>query len=119
MFVGNNKTFSGNVFNEVSCAKFYPPNILVLCVLLSDANSLPDYSPVKCDHNCTNADGDYQCYCLTGFRLVNNENCTDIDECSEESDNCHANSTCLNTIGSYSCSCKNEDNGDTANCTGL
>ena len=31
---------------------------------------------------------------------------SDIDECvSEEMNDCHVNSTCVNTIGNYSCTC--------------
>ena len=30
---------------------------------------------------------------------------SDIDECQLEIDNCHMNATCMNTYGSFSCSC--------------
>ena len=30
-----------------------------------------------CQHNCTNTDGSYECYCLDGYRLdTDNHSCT-------------------------------------------
>ena len=41
------------------------------------------------------------CYCGTFYTFI-----SDIDECvSEEMNDCHVNSTCVNTIGNYSCTC--------------
>ena len=42
----------------------------------------------------------------------------DIDECKENSDDCHGNATCKNTIGSFSCSCNEGFTGSGQNCTG-
>ena len=45
----------------------------------------------------------------------------DIDECSEGTDSCNtARSSCLNTVGSYNCSCASgyEDSGDGKTCNG-
>ena len=41
----------------------------------------------------------------------------DIDECSSANE-CHQNSTCHNTKGSYNCTCKDGFEGDGKNCTG-
>ena len=41
----------------------------------------------------------------------------DIDECNGVND-CHANSTCDNTIGSYSCTCDTGFTGDGKTCSG-
>jgi len=42
----------------------------------------------------------------------------DIDECSG-SNNCHAQATCTNTIGSYTCACKAGYSGNGLNCAGI
>ena len=42
----------------------------------------------------------------------------EIDECNNGTDNCHANATCNNTIGSYTCSCNTGFTGDGVTCTG-
>jgi hypothetical protein len=33
------------------------------------------------------------------------QSCTDINECSQGTDTCHADATCTNTVGSYTCEC--------------
>ena len=43
--------------------------------------------------------------------------CNDINECVG-SHSCHKNAGCMNTIGSYSCSCKSGFNGDGRKCYG-
>ena len=42
----------------------------------------------------------------------------DIDECTEESDNCDANTVCTNTDGSFTCACNTGYSGDGVTCTG-
>ena len=43
---------------------------------------------------------------------------TDRDECAEKNDTCAANENCVNTIGSYSCSCAPGYTGEAGNCQG-
>ena len=43
--------------------------------------------------------------------------CLDIDECSENTDNCDINANCLNNPGSYSCQCKSGFSGDGFSCS--
>ena len=43
----------------------------------------------------------------------------DIDECVLNTDNCHANATCTNTPGSFTCQCKAGFNGNGVSCTGM
>ena len=42
----------------------------------------------------------------------------DINECDEGSDGCDTNASCMNTPGSYQCSCYYGYEGDGRTCTG-
>ena len=42
---------------------------------------------------------------------------SDIDECSQDTDECHDNAACTDTIGNYNCSCDIGYEGDGFNCT--
>ena len=45
---------------------------------------------------------------------------SDIDECAEESHDCHVTSNCVNTAGSYNCSCNQSGYGYDGNmCAGI
>ena len=90
-----------------------------ICPLTSGIDRCLEGGLNQCDHNCTSTEVSYYCSCLPGYRLVNNTNCIDIDECTEGSDTCHANATCMNTVGSFSCDCNGLYTGDGENCTGL
>ena len=43
---------------------------------------------------------------------------TDIDECALDEDVCDDNADCLDTIGSYACSCNNGFSGNGFTCSG-
>ncbi|XP_068130616.1 adhesion G protein-coupled receptor E2-like isoform X2 [Hyperolius riggenbachi] len=89
---------------------------LQACTDIDECNSL--------GHNCgahtrcENTDGSYFCTCEAGFHRAEvsdaefcpsnektNNTCSDIDECAEEPEICGPNSSCENTLGSYTCSC--------------
>lgn len=57
---------------------------------------------------CVNINSSYTYRCLEGFRPYGSGKvgCQDIDECTEGSDECPARSHCINTLGSYNCSCE-------------
>ena len=42
----------------------------------------------------------------------------DIDECSSSNGGCHANASCQNTVGSFTCACNLGYGGDGFNCAG-
>ena len=43
----------------------------------------------------------------------------DVDECSADSGQCDVNADCINSAGSYSCSCKQGFNGNGTTCEGM
>lgn len=73
---------------------FYP---ITLCVDIDECANLP------CTQLCNNTIGSYHCGCNSGFALVDNSRCIDIDECSLPVKPC--DQLCTNTIGGYKCSC--------------
>ena len=44
---------------------------------------------------------------------------TDVDECSNDKHNCHAQSTCSNTDGGFTCTCNDGYWGDGVKCYGM
>lgn len=44
--------------------------------------------------------------CMDGTKFVRNRGCVDINECRELEDACSSNEECVNTMGSYVCTCK-------------
>jgi len=42
----------------------------------------------------------------------------DVNECLTNNGGCHANATCTNTQGSFSCACKTGYSGNGFNCSG-
>ena len=42
----------------------------------------------------------------------------DVDECKAATNPCHADATCTNNAGSYTCTCKSIYSGDGKTCTG-
>ncbi|XP_047136143.1 uncharacterized protein LOC101240177 isoform X1 [Hydra vulgaris] len=59
----------------------------------------------KCFYLNTN---DGICICGNGY-ILKNDQCADIDECADGSNDCYGNQiSCINTLGSYNCSCNNK-----------
>ncbi|XP_059150288.1 fibrillin-1-like [Physella acuta] len=58
----------------------------------------------KSNEVCVNIPGNASCVCKSGFKISDNNSCSDIDECAEPTLN-NCTQVCNNTEGSYSCSC--------------
>lgn len=58
------------------------------------------YSSI-CLQKCINTEGSYKCACKPGFKLENEKDCVDINECIDTK--CH---DCENSPGSFKCFCK-------------
>ncbi|KAH9524469.1 hypothetical protein Btru_054660 [Bulinus truncatus] len=63
---------------------------------------------LNCSFGCTiNNNKSSECFCPRGYRLSESDNCLDINECSSfETNLCAYKEGCVNTNGSYSCSCE-------------
>jgi hypothetical protein len=97
------------------------------CNATATTNSTGDPCSTFSNTKCFNTFGSYECPCIDdllysarqsgwgsgnytttiGWEKVpdNSGNCRDIDECQIESANCAANAKCMNTNGSFTCSC--------------
>jgi hypothetical protein len=62
-------------------------------------------SPVlnKCDHICRDTLTSFRCECRSGYKLINQYQCVDINECVEQPWVC--SQLCENRPGSYTCKC--------------
>uniref|UniRef100_A0A0G4F227 Uncharacterized protein n=1 Tax=Chromera velia CCMP2878 TaxID=1169474 RepID=A0A0G4F227_9ALVE len=96
--------------------------IFVLSVLLLRPD-FTDPCPVSGENDCSanavctaDQQGSFTCSCNTGYldeatqvnssMTVNGTVCTDIDECTTNTDNCHNKADCTNTDGSFTCQCR-------------
>uniref|UniRef100_A0A914PH11 EGF-like domain-containing protein n=1 Tax=Panagrolaimus davidi TaxID=227884 RepID=A0A914PH11_9BILA len=64
-----------------------------------------------------NSKYNYTCDCRPGFTKNIHGECEDSDECRSFKHNCGENSWCINTIGGFTCECKEGYIGDGKKCT--
>ncbi|XP_070537259.1 fibrillin-2-like [Ptychodera flava] len=65
-----------------------------------------DSSEPFCDQICENTLRSYVCHCSEGYRLdADEKGCRDINECTENIDDCHQKATCINIGGGFNCTC--------------
>uniref|UniRef100_A0A4W2F1X8 Adhesion G protein-coupled receptor E2 n=1 Tax=Bos indicus x Bos taurus TaxID=30522 RepID=A0A4W2F1X8_BOBOX len=97
-------SFSGEIFTDP----------LESC---DDINECGPPSPVYCGSSadCQNTEGGYYCTCSPGyepvsgamiFRNESENTCRDVDECSSQQHQCHNSTVYVNTVGSYTCHCR-------------
>ncbi|CAB4040571.1 Cysteine-rich with EGF-like domain 2, partial [Paramuricea clavata] len=57
----------------------------------------------SCEENCTGPGNTACLACKTGYEMIENEGCKDIDECADESTTCEDGKYCDNNPGSFAC----------------
>lgn len=83
-------------------------------------NSKLDVGEVCDDGNPAAGDGCFACAQEKGFTCSSAtlpSTCSDVNECTTDTDNCHALATCTNSTGSFSCACKAGYVGNGVSCT--
>lgn len=77
----------------------------ILSFLDSDLNRCQEFNPCSSNAQCISVPNDVECICnRTGFTGDGRFFCQDIDECDSSANPC--SQVCVNTIGSFNCSCQ-------------
>ena len=58
------------------------------------------------------------CECSSGYTATA-DSCIEVDECSTNTDNCHAQATCTNLAGTFNCTCADGYAGDGVTCSDI
>lgn len=81
--------------------------MLIHVVLVSSTDIDECLNGTACDviADCLNTNGSYVCTCPDGYRGNGIDNCTNINECQENIDDCAMRASCTDTDGGYNCTC--------------
>ncbi|KOX76539.1 Vitellogenin receptor [Melipona quadrifasciata] len=63
----------------------------------------------QCQHNCRKTPVGAQCSCRSGYKLMNDQTCEDVNECDNYGT---CDQKCINNAGSYTCTCQSGYNLD-------
>jgi MYXO-CTERM domain-containing protein len=102
-----------------SCSAGYS-NTGTTCALQNEC--LANLDDCHANAACTDpgvAAGNFVCTCNTGYSgdgRTSGTGCADEDECTLNSDNCHTNADCDNTVGSFTCDCRDGFFGSGTSC---
>ena len=72
-----------------------------------------------CGENSLECNASLGCMCVDGYEFEGEDGCVDIDECSTGVDNCDANASCTNSVGSFDCECDAGYSGDGETCVDI
>ncbi len=103
-------------------ASFLPPSLsLFISFFLSSFLPVAETSCIElsCEHICQPFhNGRSECHCRQGYELAaNGRSCLDVNEC--DSSPCPSQSNCLNTVGSFTCTCiVGTEEADDGSCVG-
>ncbi|XP_037942571.1 very low-density lipoprotein receptor [Teleopsis dalmanni] len=110
-----NKSTTCNVTTEFDCGGAQCIPVSKVCDKIKDCPDGEDEPANKCSINecainnagcaqkCIDQPIGFRCECAMGFKLVNNKDCVDINEC-ENSGAC--SQICINEYGGYKCECE-------------
>ncbi|TNF36352.1 MAG: hypothetical protein EP329_05305 [Deltaproteobacteria bacterium] len=80
--------------------------------------SCTDVANCAVTETCTSSADSLCATCVSGYaQLSAGAACTDVDECTDGTDNCDANAACTNTVGGFTCACDPGYSGDGVTCT--
>ena len=101
---------------QCHCSAGYTYNLSTGSFVCQDVDECQNESH-QCNQqtsDCVNTDGSYSCQCHTGYETdpTSTLECTDTNECSQNTDSCLSDEMCVNTVGSHLCTPVTSDEND-------
>ena len=105
------------IYIPVSCGTLTKVNHATV----DDGNEAKDFTYLEkytytCDVGYEFKSGDGEVSCQADGNFTPAPVCVDIDECTDNTDNCDGNATCDNNNGSFTCNCNNGYTGSGSAC---